>query len=166
MAPSNVSLDTIENFLAQKRVAFVGMSRERQHISAMLFEEFRKRGYEVLPVNPNTAEIMGQRCFARVQDIQPAPDAALLFTPPTATNSVVRDCAEVGIKRIWMFRGGGKGSVSPEAVDFCRANGIELVPGQCPYMFMEPVRSVHRFHRFFSKIAGHYPRRVAPVRPS
>jgi predicted CoA-binding protein len=159
MAP-NVSLNTIETFLSQNRIAMVGISRERQHISTLLFEEFCRHGYEVLPVNPHASEIMGRRCFARVQDIQPAPDAALLLTPPAVTNSVVRDCAEAGIKRIWMHRGSGQGSVSAEAVEFCRAHGIELVPGQCPFMFLPPVRSVHRFHRFFSKITGHYPRRL------
>ena len=157
---ANVSLNTIETFLSQKRIAMVGISREPQNISTSLFEELSRHGYEVLPVNPNIPEIMGRRCFARVQDIQPAPDAALLLTSPAVTNSVVRDCAEAGIKRIWMYRGGGQGSVSAEAVEFCRVHGIELVPGQCPFMFLPPVRSVHRFHRFFSKITGHYPRRL------
>jgi predicted CoA-binding protein len=160
MTPAEVSLNTIESFLAQKRIAMVGISRERQNIGLSLFEEFRRHGYEVLPVNPNVPEMLGQRCFARVQEIQPPPDAALLLTSPAVTNSVVRDCAEAGIKRIWMYRGGGHGSVSAEAVEFCRAHGIELVPGQCPFMFLSPVRSVHRFHRFVTKIIGHYPRRL------
>jgi uncharacterized protein len=159
MAP-NVSLNTIESFLSQKRIAMVGISRERQNISTSLFEEFCRHGYEVVPVNPNVPEIMGRRCFARVQDIQPAPDAALLLTSPAVSISVVRDCDEAGIKRIWLYRGGGQGSVSPEAVEFCRAHGMELVPGECPFMFLEPVHSVHRFHRFLVKITGHYPRRV------
>lgn len=161
MAPSTVSLNTIEDFLSQKRIAMVGVSRERQHISFVLFEELCRRGYEVLPVNPNSPEIMGRRCFASIKDIQPVPEAVLLLTRPTVTNSVVRDCAEVGVKRIWMYRGAGQGSVNVDAVEFCREQGIELVPGQCPFMFLSPVRSVHLFHRFISKITGHYPRRPA-----
>jgi predicted CoA-binding protein len=92
-----------------------------------------------------------------VQDIHPAPDAALLLTSPEVTNSVVRDCVEAGIKRIWMYRGGGQGSVSAEAVEYCRTHGVELVPGQCPFMYLSPVRSAHRFHRFIFKITGKYP---------
>jgi uncharacterized protein len=160
MAPTNVSLNTIESFLAQKRIALVGVSRERQNIGATLFEELRRRGHEVFPVNPNAPEMFGQRCFAHVQEIQPPPDAALLLTSPAVTNSVVRDCAKAGIRRIWMYRGGGQGAVSSEAAEFCRTQGIELVPGQCPLMFLHPVRSIHRFHRFLVKITGKYPRNL------
>lgn len=163
MAKPNVSLGVIENFLAQKRIAMVGMPRERSHDTMLLyqlFEELCRRGHEVVPVNPNASEILGRHCFARVQDIQPTPDAALVLTSPVVTNSVVRDCAEAGIKRIWMYQGGGQGSVSAEAVEFCRTHGIELVPGQCPFMFLQPVRSVHWFHRFVFKITGQYPRLI------
>ena len=160
MAPPNVSLNTIEDFLAQKRIAVVGISRERSNISTQLFEELCRLGYDVVPVNPNIAEIFGQRCFARVQDIQPAVDAALLLTSPTITDTVVRDCAEAGIRRIWMYRAGGQGSVSATAIEFCRAQGIELVPGQCPFMFLPGARGVHRFHGFIRKITGKYPRHL------
>lgn len=160
MTASSVSLNAIEDFLAQKRIAMVGISRERMNIGVSLLEEFTRQGYEVLPVNPKAQEIAGKHCFARVQDIHPAPDAALLLTSPSVTNGVVRDCAEAGIKKIWMYRGGGKGSVSTEAVDFCRTHGMELVPGECPFMFLRPVKGVHWVHRFFRKLTGKYPRRV------
>jgi len=163
MAQPKVSLNTIENFLAQKRIALVGISRERLNIGTDLFKALFSRGHEVSLVNPKATEMLGQRCFARVQDIHPAPDAALLLTSPGVTNSVVRDCAEAGVKRIWMYRGGGQGSVSTEAVEFCREHGIELVPGQCPFMFLSPVHGVHRFHRFFFKIGGKYPQRLETV---
>jgi len=161
MGKPNVSLTVIDQFLAQKRIAMVGMPRERNHDTMLLFqlfEELCRRGHEVLPVNPNAVGILGRPCFARVQDIQPAPDVALLLTSPSVTDSVVRDCEEAGIKRIWMYRGGGQGSVSAEAVEFCRTHGMEVVPGQCPFMFLQPVRSFHWFHRFVFKISGQYPR--------
>ncbi len=161
MAPAHVSLDTIEDFLARKRVVLVGISRKRQEIGTALLEAFTQRGYEVLLVNPNVKEKMGQRCFARVQEIQPAPDWALLLTSPAVTSAVVRDCAEAGIKRVWMYRGGGQGAVSAEAVEFCREHGIDVVQGACPLMFLAPVRNIHWVHRCFSKLLGHYPRRIA-----
>ena len=161
MEATNVSLNTIEDFLSYKRVAIVGISRTPREIGIPLFEYFTRCGFEVLLVNPNTPEILGQQCFAHVQDIQPAPDWALLLTSSKVTDSVVRDCAEAGIKRVWMYRGGGRGAVSDAAVEFCRKEGIEVVPGACPFMFLSPVRSVHWVHRCFSKLFGHYPRRIS-----
>ena len=83
----------------------VGLSRQLHDLSRTLFEELCRRGYGVVPVNPSAAEIQGGPCFAHVQDIQPPVDAALLITSPTATETVVRDCAEAGITRVWMYRG-------------------------------------------------------------
>jgi uncharacterized protein len=161
MAVQSLSLETVEDFLAQKRIAMVGISRDPANFSVKLFEELCRRGYDVVPVNPNTASVQGRRCFARVQDIQPPVEAVLLMTSPEATETVVNDCAEAGIRRVWMYRAGGKGSVSSKAVQFCRERGIQLVPGQCPFMFLPDTAGVHRFHGFVRKITGRYPRRAS-----
>ena len=158
MADQKVSLETIEEFLAQKRIAVVGISREPKHFSVTLFEELCRRGYDVVPVNPNAPQVLGRRCFGRVQDIQPRVDAALLMTSPEVTDAIVKDCAEAGIRRVWMYRAGGKGAVSRRAVEFCRQNGIEVVPGQCPFMFWRDAETGHRLHGFIRKITGRYPR--------
>jgi len=97
MAKPNVLLPVIEAFLAHKRIAMIGISRERLNIGTSLLEEFTQHGYDVVPVNPNISEISGQRCYSRVQEIQPGVDAALLLTSPKVTAAVVRDCAEAGI---------------------------------------------------------------------
>ena len=123
-----------------------------------LFEELCRRGYDVIPVNPNAAEVQGIRCFARVQDIQPPVDGALLMTSPEATETVVNDCAEAGIRRVWMYRAAGQGSVSAKAVEFCLGRGMLVVPGQCPFMFLPDTAGFHRFHGFVRKITGRYPR--------
>jgi predicted CoA-binding protein len=155
---TQASLETIEDFLAQKRIAMAGIPRDPKSFTANLFEELCRRGYDVVPVNPNTAEVQGRRCFARVQDIQPPVEAALLMTSPEATEEVVQDCAEAGIRRVWMYRAAGKGSVSAKAVAFCHEHGIEVVPGECPFMFLPETAGFHRFHGFIRKITGRYPR--------
>jgi len=162
MTAQNVSLETIEVFLAQKRIAMVGLSREPKSFSVALFKEMCRRGYDVVPVNPCSAEIQGRRCFRRIQDIQPPVDAALLMTSPKVTNSVVSDCAEAGVRRVWMYRAGGKGAVSPRAVEFCEEHGIQVIPGQCPFMFWPDAGGGHRLHGFIRKITGRYPRHVNP----
>ena len=157
----NVSIETIEDFLRQKRIAMVGISREPKDFSVMLFEEFRRRGYDMVPVNPGVSELFGQRCFARVQDIQPRVDAAILMTSPSVTEAVVRDCAEAGVRLVWMYRAGGEGAVSERAVDFCHAYNIQVVAGECPFMFWNDAGMGHRLHGFILKLFGKYPRHAA-----
>jgi hypothetical protein len=159
MQSQRVSLETIEDFLAQKRIAMVGISREPKGFSGMLFEEFCRRGYDVVPVNPYLPQMLGRRCFLRLQEIDPPVDAAILMTSPAVTDTVVRDCAEAGIRRVWMYRAGGQGAVSEKAVEFCREHGIQVVPGECPYMFWNDSGLGHRLHGVVLKIVGRYPRR-------
>ena len=157
MANQRVALETINDFLGIKRVAMVGLSRDPKNFSGMLFNELCRRGYEVIPVNPKASTVLGRPCFARVQDIQPPVEAALLMTSPEVTESVVSDCAQAGVRRIWMYRAGGKGAVSPQAVAFCKERGIEVVPGECPFMFFAN-NGLHRVHGWVRKITGHYPK--------
>lgn len=150
--------ERIDDFLGQKRLAIVGVSREPRDFTRLLFSEFVRRGYDVVPVNPAAGEIEGRRCFARVQDIAPPVDGVMLLTPPKKTESVVLDCAAAGVTRVWMYRAAGKGAVSQAAVLFCKANGIHVVPGYCPHMFWRDTAFFHRFHATLLKITGAYPR--------
>jgi uncharacterized protein len=74
------------------------------------------------------------------------------------TDTVVRDCAAAGIKLIWMYKAGGSGAVSPEAVGFCGAQGIDVIPGECPMMFLEHTGWIHRAHGWVRQLTGKYPR--------
>lgn len=154
---SRASLNTIQEFLAQKRIAMVGISRQPKEFSRMLFDELRRRGYDAVPVNPAAGEIAGRRCFARVQDIQPPVEAVLLMTSPAVTDAVVRDCVEAGIHQIWMYSAGNTGAVSDAAVQFCREHKMQVVPGECPYMFLSKP-GFHALHGWIRKLTGHYPR--------
>jgi uncharacterized protein len=161
MPSRKVSLETIRDFLGQKRIAMVGISRNPANFSVKLFEELSRRGYAVIPVNPTAQTLYGQRCYARVQDIQPRVDGVLLMTSPRVTESVVRDCAAIGIPRVWMYRAGGQGAVSESAVEFCQEHGIRVVPGECPFMFLPNAGKIHSFHGLIRKITGRYPQRAA-----
>lgn len=152
------AMQRIQEFLAEKRLAIVGVSQQPKDFSRALFREFRARGYDVVPVNPQAREIEGQPCFAHVQDIQPPVATVLLMTSPAVTDAVVRDCAEAGVQRVWMYRAGGKGAVSAAAVGFCESKGIAVIPGDCPLMFLPDGAWFHRFHGWVKKIAGTYPR--------
>lgn len=146
----------IKDFLAQKRLAIVGVSRDPQHFSRALYTEFVKRGYEVVPVNPAVTEIEGAACYDRVQAAPPV-DAVLIMTSSAQTDQIVHDCAEAGIKRVWMYKGEGLGAVSDSAVEFCHQQGMSVVDGQCPFMFFPQTMWFHRLHGFVRKVSGNYP---------
>ena len=147
----------IEDFLSHRRIAMVGVSRKANDFSRVLFQELRSRGYDVIPVNPNTAEIDGQRCYPAVQEIHPSPEAVLVMTPGTQAEDVVKGCAAAGVARVWMYRAVGQGAVSPAALSFCEENGISVVPGECPFMFLAGGSWIHAAHRFCRKVMGTFP---------
>ena len=152
------TLDAISDFLSQKRLAVVGVSRAEKDFTRAMFRELLKRGYDAVPVNPAATEIEGRRCYARLQDIAPAVAGALIMTPPKQSESVVMDCAAAGVGRIWLYRAVGEGAVSKAAVGFCKANGISVVPGYCPYMFWKDSAFIHRVHGFLLQFSGGWPR--------
>jgi uncharacterized protein len=142
-----------QKFLAEKRFAFVGVSRDPSDFSRGLFREFARRGYDVVPVNPSLDGVDGRRCHARLQDVEPPVAAAFVMTPPERTIAVVTDGIEAGVRTIWMHRGIGRGSVTPEAVRLCQDSGIEVVEG-CPYMHLPNAGALHRVHGFLRRVFG------------
>lgn len=151
-------LETIQDFLAQKRIAVVGVSRNSKDFNSMLFRDLRKGGYDVVPVNPHVTEVDGLRCFDRVQAISPPVDGVLIMTPRNVTDTIAQDCVEAGVRRVWMYQAAGPGAVSQSAVELCEKNGVSVVAGGCPYMFLPKPALIHRMHRGLLKLFGKYPK--------
>ena len=150
------SLEAISAFLGNSRFAAIGVSRNPKDFTRMVVDEFEKRGYEVVRVNPR-ADGGGPMWRHSIAEVSPPVKAALLFTPPAETDKVVRDCAAAGVQQIWMHRGGGQGAVSRPAVEFCREHQIAVIPGECPYMFLPGRGGIHSVHAFIRKLCGKYP---------
>jgi uncharacterized protein len=140
-------------FLTHRRLALVGVSRDPRDFSRAVFIELRLRGYDVVPVNAAGGVAMDGTPFVRrVQDIEPPVEAALLMTAPVVTTEVVKDCAEAGIRRVWMHRGVGKGAASAAAIAFCREHGIRVVTNACRFMYLPETAFVHRAHRWCRQV--------------
>jgi predicted CoA-binding protein len=99
----------------------------------------------------------GRNCARSIAAITPPVDSVLLMTPPSVTEALVNELVPAGIKRVWMYRAAGTGAVSPKAVEFCRANQIEVVAGECPFMFLPGSAWYHQLHGLIRKITGTYP---------
>jgi predicted CoA-binding protein len=142
----------IDRFLACRRLALVGVSRDPKDFSRAVLRAFRERGYAVVPVNPAGEEIDGLRCHAYVGDVRPPVEAALLMTPSGRSAAAVDDCLRAGVRKIWLHRGVGEGAVSAKAVAIARAAGADLVAGECPFMYLRDASLPHRIHRFFRRL--------------
>jgi len=147
----------VDDFLAQKRIAVVGVSRTKEDAPNAIYKKLKSKGiYEVIPINPHTRDFKGDPCYPTVKDVPGGVDAAVLVTRPEVTEQVVRECAEAGVTHVWMHHSAGN-SVSEEAVRFCKENGIAVIAGGCPMMFVKPVDFGHVCMRFIGKYAGWLP---------
>jgi len=108
----------VDDFLALKRIAVVGVSRDPKGFGTVLWQELRQRRYDAIPVNRQATEIDGQPCFAKVQDIKPPVEGVLIMTPKAETDQIVADCAEAGVKHVWMYGGMAPGAATKSAVAF------------------------------------------------
>lgn len=140
-------IDTlVEDFLAQKKIAVVGVSDQRETGCNLAYRKFKEAGYEVSAVNPRLTSFEGDPCYPDLGSIPEKPDAVFILTNPNVTEEVVQQCVDLGIQRVWMhcLMGTKPGlaasmtSVSQDAVQMCRENGIEVIPGSCPNQFLKP----------------------------
>jgi predicted CoA-binding protein len=152
---TKTSRKQIDEFFGLQRIALVGASRDEKHFTRAVMKAMKERGYQVVPVNPQVEQIDGERCFARIGEVTPAVAGAMIMTTPAAMDEVVRECQAAGIDHIWL---GGEGStVSPASAELCAKNGISLVVGCCPFMFMPKTPFFHRIHGAVKRMTGAYP---------
>ncbi|MBI4788654.1 MAG: CoA-binding protein [Chloroflexi bacterium] len=143
--------DLINDFLAQKRIAIVGVTRDPKGWGRAMYDAFKSRGYDTYAVNPARA-IAGLQCYGKLSDLPMKVDGVLLAVSPKVTDEVVRQVAELGIPRVWMHRGvGGEGAVSQDAIKYCQENQIAVIYGVCPLMYLKPTGFGHKLHHAFAK---------------
>ena len=82
----------------------------------------------------------------------------MIGTRPERAEDTMHECAELGIKHVWMHRGPGAGSVSPAAADYGRQHGITVIDGGCPCMFEPTADLGHKVMRIM--FTSHVPKKV------
>jgi len=152
----------VNDFLAQRSLAVVGVSRGGKKFGNMAYRELKTKGYQLFPVHPEAEVLEGDRCYPSLSALpeQASPEATarvggvLVIVPPAETERVVRDAAAAGIPRVWMQQG----AESESAIRFCEEHDISVVAGECILMFAEPLRFYHRPHRWVWKLLGKLPK--------
>lgn len=151
----------VKDFLAQKKIAVVGVSDQRETGCNANYLKFKNADYQVYAVNPRLSTYDGAPCYPDLKSIPEKPDAVFILANPQVTEIIVRQCVELGIKHVWMhcMMGTKPGlaasltSVSREAVEMCKANGISVIPGTCPNQFLNPDFG-HSMMRFMWRTFG------------
>lgn len=155
-------IDTlVQDFLAQKKIAVVGVSDKRETGCNAAYRKFKEAGYQVSAVNPRLSTFEGAPCYPDLDAIPDKPDAVFILTNPNVTEQIVQQCVDLGIGRVWMHclmgtkpgLASGMTSVSQEAVRLCHENGITVIPGSCPNQFLKPDFG-HRAMRVIMRTLG------------
>jgi predicted CoA-binding protein len=136
----------VKAFLAQKKIAVVGVSTKRETGCNMSYKKFKETGYQVFAINPHLTSFEGDPCYPDLRSLPGKVEAVFILASPTVTDQIVGQCVDLGIKHVWMHcmlgtRPGlaaGISSVSTEAVRICKENGIAVIPGSCPNQFLKP----------------------------
>ena len=143
----------VEEFLAQKNIAVVGVSRKKTKFGNAIYRELKQKDYKVFAVNPNMSEFEGDTCYSDLLSIPEKVDAVVINVPPMQTEKVVREVNEAGIKKVWLQQG----SQSDEAINYCEENGIDCISNECILMFAQPSAFIHRAHKWVWGVFGKLP---------
>jgi hypothetical protein len=149
----NTTLTDIHDFLSQRTLALAGISRGGKKFGNAILKSLKQSGYRVFPIHPSAETIDGERCYASLEKMPEKVGGLVICLPSVQTEIVLHQALAAGITRVWMQQG----SESYAAIRFCEQNGIKAVHGQCIMMFVEPVASFHRFHRWVWRLIGKYP---------
>jgi predicted CoA-binding protein len=152
--------EAVENFLAQEKIAVAGVSRNGDAPANLIYRKLREAGYRVYAINPNAETVEGDRAYPTLSAVPETLDGVVIATRPQVTGQIVRDCAELGISKVWMHRSFGQGSVAVEAVEFCCEHDITVIAGGCPMMFCKPVDFGHKCMRWILNVSGGLPKNI------
>ena len=148
-------------FLTKKRIAVTGVSRNPQgHGSNIVYQRLRARGYEVFAINPNAGQVEGDKCYRDLKSVPGGVEAVVIGTRPETAEVTMRECADLGIRHVWMHRLYGTGSVSDAATEYGRQHGITVIDGGCPLMFDPTADPGHKAMRVMFTLSGKVPKRV------
>jgi len=147
------TLKKIIEFLNSQPIALIGVSRNPKKFGYAAFKELKEKGMKIIPVNPEAAEIMGEKSYPNVKVLPSDVQGIIVLTKKDQTASVVRDAKEKGIKQIWIQQMAD----SKEALDELKDSDINYITGECILMHFKP-HGFHKFHRSLKKFFGGFPK--------
>ncbi len=143
----------IDSFFNSNAIAIAGVSRNNKKFGRIVFNDLKKNGYKVIPINPSTNEIDGQICYSGIEKLPDDIESLLIATPKDQTDHVLREAINKGIKNIWVQQHSNTDSTIGIAEEYDK----QIIYKKCIFMFAEPVGGFHKFHRTLVKVFGSLP---------
>jgi hypothetical protein len=89
----------------QKTVAVIGASSNREKFGNKALRAFERRGYKVIPINPNEPEVEGHKTYPSVLDVPEPIDMATVYVPVRPGVTVMEQLAKKGVGEVWLNPG-------------------------------------------------------------
>ena len=112
---------------SSRTIAVVGLSSNPMRPSNGVAAYLQRAGYRVIPINPNESEVLGEKCYARLEDVPEKIDMVDIFRRPECVPEIVESAIRVGAKTVWMQ----EGVVNQQAAERARSAGLEVVMDRC-----------------------------------
>ena len=126
--PPSATGDPIAEILkSSQTIAVVGLSNRKFRPSYGVAEYLKSAGYRIIPVNPNETEILGEKCYARLEDIPEKVDIVDIFRRSEFVPEIMDSAISIGAHAVWMQ----EGVVNPEAAEKARRAGLFVAMDLC-----------------------------------
>ena len=146
MNPATTIRERVDDFLAQRTLAVVGVSRTKSDFSRQLVALLRHLGFAVYAVNPYAEQLDGETCYHRVADIPAPVDGALLMVSQALLGPVLQECVLAGVPRLWIYGVGHPKKLDLRSQALCDERHVSVINGLCPRMFLRDSAWPHRLH--------------------
>jgi hypothetical protein len=119
--------EQIRKFYSLKNIVVVGMSKNPEKAAYYVPKYLADKGYDIIPVNPTTDEILGRKCYHDISEVNEPIDIVDVFRPSDQVMPVVEEAIRKKPKVIWLQ----EGIHNQEAEELARKAGIEVVFNRC-----------------------------------
>ena len=119
--------EEITEILNLKKVVVIGMSKHQEKAAHFVPKYLSENGFDIIPVNPNSDEILNKKCYKEINDIKDDIDIVDVFRPSEDVLPFVKDAIKKNPKVIWLQ----EGIHNEEAENLAREHGIDVVFNRC-----------------------------------
>ena len=119
--------DLLKVYAETKTIAVVGVSGDESKASNRIPRYLQSQGYRIIPVSPKGGELLGEKVFATLGDIDTPVDVVDVFRPSEETPAIAREAVAIGATVLWLQ----SGIASDEAEEIGEAGGLIVVMDRC-----------------------------------